>query len=72
MSDQELPSSSKARLELEPAPFVPAITRCGLAIPDTLIWDQLVADLGPLYEPPDTEWTVLEAQAVLALVERAP
>lgn len=36
------------------------------------VWDELVAELGPLYDPVDTEWTVLEAQAVMALAERAP
>jgi hypothetical protein len=40
--------------------------------PPTPLYDQLIADLGPLYAPVDTEWTVLESQAVLAMAERQP
>lgn len=43
-----------------------------LRIPPDLIFDQLVTELGPLYPPVDTEYVVLESQAVLALAERAP
>lgn len=35
------------------------------------IWTALLGDLGPLYDPVDTEWTVLQSQAVMALAERA-
>lgn len=38
----------------------------------TPLWDGVLADLGELYAQVDTEWTVLESQAVLALAERAP
>lgn len=39
---------------------------------ETPIHDQVVADLGPLYGPIDTEYTVLVAQAVMAMVEGQP
>ena len=38
----------------------------------TPIWKALIDDLGPLYDPVDTEYVVLAAQAVLALAERQP
>lgn len=36
------------------------------------IWTALVAELGELQAPVDTEYRVLEAQAVMALVEAKP
>lgn len=36
----------------------------------TPIHDEVLAELGPLYGPIDTEYVVLEAQAVMALAER--
>lgn len=35
----------------------------------TPVWDAVLADLGAPYAQVDTEWTVLESQAVLAMVE---
>lgn len=35
-------------------------------------WEELLADLGPLYAAVDTEWVVIESMAVLAMAERAP
>lgn len=43
-----------------------------LDIPERLIWDQVLDELGPLYDTVDTEFVVLQAQAVLALAERQP
>lgn len=39
---------------------------------DTPIHDQVVADLGPLYGPVDTDYVVLVAQAVMGMVEGQP
>lgn len=36
------------------------------------IHDAVLADLGPLVDAVDTEYCVLEAQAVLAMAGRAP
>jgi hypothetical protein len=38
----------------------------------TPLFDELIADLGPLHEPVDTDYVLLVSQAVLALAERAP
>jgi hypothetical protein len=49
-----------------------ALTGARAHTEETPIWDALVAELGPLYDRVDTEWVVLEAQAVMALMERQP
>lgn len=38
----------------------------------TPVWDELVAELGPLHEPVDVDFVLLVSQAVLALAERQP
>lgn len=44
-----------------------------LALAETTpIYDQLVAELGPLFPAVDTDFVLLMSQAVLAMVERAP
>lgn len=42
-------------------------------IPDpTPMFDQLIADLGPLCDPVDTDYVLLVSQAVMAMTERQP
>lgn len=36
------------------------------------IYDQLVAEFGPLFPEVDTDFVLLASQAVLAMAERAP
>lgn len=38
----------------------------------TPLWDELLADLGPIHGPVDTDYTLLVSQAVMAMAERAP
>lgn len=36
------------------------------------IYDQVLADRGPLFDPVDTDYVLLVSQAVMAMAERAP
>lgn len=39
---------------------------------DLPIYDEVLAQFGPLHEPVETDFVLLVSQAVLALVERQP
>lgn len=43
-----------------------------LVIPQSLIYDDVLTELGPLFPTVDTDFVLLMSQAVLAMAERAP